>query len=326
MNAPLPYGIGGGLHGCSRRAAMAVGVRGLATLLAGGTAPSAVDAQAPAARPIRLRDALERDVVLPQPPQRIVTIFSSNTELVVALGLAGRIVGVEEFTRYPADVARLPKVGGRLGFSVDAVAALRPDLVVVTPARQAAHQLIEPMARIDVPVVVLLSRSLQEVLDNVRLVARACGVPERGQAVAAALQARLDAVDSRLRAVHRPRALMVTGRAGHGMVLVARPGTYTGDAMERAGTRHAIPGLGTLSQVSPEALLSADPDVLLFAGTQAALDDWSRQPGWRDMRAVRKGKAIVVSRSEFLIPGPRTLAGIESLAAHLHAGPQKAAS
>ncbi|MDP1465503.1 ABC transporter substrate-binding protein, partial [Klebsiella pneumoniae] len=94
--------------------------------------------------------------------------FASNTELVAALGLLDRVVGVEDFTRFPPGVERIPKVGGRLGFSVDAVVARQPDLVIVTPARQAAHQLVDPMERIGVPVMVLLSRSLAEVMDNLR--------------------------------------------------------------------------------------------------------------------------------------------------------------
>ena len=70
--------------------------------------------------------------------------------------------------------------------------------------------------------------------------------------------------------------------------------------------------------MSPEAILASDPDVLLFAGTKAALDDLVQLPGWRDMRAVREQRAVTVSRSEFLIPGPRTIDGIESLARWLH--------
>lgn len=270
------------------------------------------------AAPIEVRDALGRSVVLPAAPQRLVTIFASNTELVASLGLADRIVGIEDFTRFPAEVMSRPKVGGRLGFSVDAVVAQRPDLVIVTPARQAAHQLVEPMERIGVPVLVLLSRSVGEVLDNIRLVARATGVAERGEVLAASLQRRLDAVAHRVAGRPAPRLVMVTGRVGNGMLLVARDDTYTGEAMLKAGGRFALTGRGAVPQVSPEAVLASDPDVLLFAGTRAALDELIRQPGWRDMRAVRAGRAITVSRSEFLIPGPRTIDGIESLAHILH--------
>ena len=137
------------------------------------------------AEPVTVRDAFDRSVTVPEPPQRIVTIFASNTEMVAALGLADRIVGIEAYTRYPPEVLKKPLVGGRLGFSVDEVVAQRPDLVVVTPSRQAANQLVDPMQRLGIPIVVLLQRNVPEILSNIRLLGRLTGVPERGEQLAA---------------------------------------------------------------------------------------------------------------------------------------------
>ncbi|HSI00704.1 MAG TPA: ABC transporter substrate-binding protein [Reyranella sp.] len=273
---------------------------------------------AQAAEPITVRDALDRSVTLPGPPQRIVPIFASNTEIVASLGLADRIVGIEAFTRYPREVLDRPLVGGRLGFSVDKVAALRPDLVVVTPSRQAANTLIDPMERIGVPIVVLLQRSVPEIPANIRLMGRIAGVAERGEAVAARFEARLAAIKRKVDGRTPPSTLMITGRLGNGLLLVAREGTYTGDAMVLAGARFALAGSSTLAQVSPEAILNADPDVLLWAGSESGLKDLIARPGWADMRAVRSGRAHAVSRVELLIPGPRTVDGIERLAAIFH--------
>ncbi|MBB2963359.1 ABC transporter substrate-binding protein [Methylobacterium sp. R2-1] len=269
------------------------------------------------AQPIRLTDTLGRAVELPAAPRRVVTIFSSNTELVAVLGLTDRIVGIDAFTRYPPEAANKPVVGGRLGFSVDAVVAQNPDLVLVTPARQAVHQLLAPMERLGLPVIVLTSRSLDEVLGNIRLVGRALGEAERGEAVAAGLEARLAAVARRLAGTVCPRTILVTGRLGNGLLLVARQDTYTGDALVRAGTCPALAIRG-IAQVSPEAVLAADPDVLLLAGQEWELAELTARPGFREMRAVRAGRAYTLPRAEFLIPGPRTVGGIERLAALLH--------
>ena len=271
-----------------------------------------------AADPVTVRDAFDRAVTLPAPPQRIVTIFASNTEMIAALGLADRIVGIEAYTRYPPEIVGKPLVGGRLGFSVDAVAGQRPDLVVVTPARQAANQLVDPMQRLGVPIIVLLQRSVSEIFANIRLLGRAAGVPERGEEVAGRLEARLAGTKQRIKDRARPRAVMITGRLGNGLLLVARPGTYTGDAIELAGGRFAFDGRGAIAQVSPEAILAADPDVLLYAGSVADRDELIKRPGWSEMRAVVTKRAYIVGRAELLIPGPRTIDGIEHLAALLH--------
>jgi iron complex transport system substrate-binding protein len=270
-----------------------------------------------AAEPLTVRDAFDRSVTISAPPQRIVPIFASNVEIVASLGLADRIVGIEAFTRYPREVLDRPLVGGRLGFSVDAVVALRPDLVVVTPSRQAANQLIDPMERIGVPILVLLQRSVPEILDNIRLLGRVAGVPERGAEVAARFEARLDAVKHKVEGRPPPSTIMITGRLGNGLMLVARDGTYTGDAMVLAGARLAFAN-AMLAQVSPEAILTAEPEVLLWAGSERDLKDLIARPGWTEMRAVRGGRAHAVSRVELLIPGPRTIDGIEHLAAIFH--------
>ena len=276
-----------------------------------------------AAQPVTVIDALGRSVTLPAPPERIIPIFASNTEIVASLGLGDRIVGIEAYTRYPKEVLDRPLVGGRLGFSVDAVAALRPDLVVVTPSRQAANQLIDPMERIGVPIIVLLQRSVAEILANIRLMAKVAGVPERGEEVAGGMERRLEAVRRRVDGRKAPSTVMITGRLGNGLMLVTREGTYTGDAIVRAGARFALPGTATIAQISPEAILAADPDVLLWAGSDKDLKELIARPGWADMRAVREGRAHAVNRSELLIPGPRTIDGIERLAALFHPATQR---
>lgn len=270
------------------------------------------------AEPVTVHDAFGRTVTLAAAPERIVPIFASNTEIVAALGLADRIVGIEAYTRYPPEVLDRPLVGGRLGFSVDAIAALRPDLVVVTPSRQAANQLVDPMERLGVPTLVLLTRSVEEILDNIRLVAWVADVAGRGDIVAGHFAARLARVAARVAGEAAPSTVMITGRLGNGLMLVAREGTYTGDAIMRAGGRFALKGTATLAQVSPESILRSDPDILLWAGSARDLKALIAEPGWADLRAVRDGRAFAVSRTELLIPGPRTIDGIEHLAALFH--------
>ncbi len=272
---------------------------------------------APVAASEEIVDALGRRIVLPTPPRRIVPIFASNTELVVAAGLTDRIVGVEAYTRFPPAIAGLPQVGGRLGFSVDRIAGLRPDLVIVTPARQAVHQLVDPLERLGIPVMVLTHPTLAAVLANLRLVARAGGVPEAGETMARHLERRLAAVAARTASRPRPRALMITGRVSTGLLLVARPDSYTADAARAAGTRDALEGRRLLPQVSPEAILRADPDCILFAGTEAAMRDLFDAPAWAGLAARRTGRLFAVNRAAFLIPGPRVVDGIEALATRL---------
>ena len=278
--------------------------------------PCTPDAQAEP--PDRARWARPDGELRRRRPRRIVAIFASNTEIVAATPLrAGRIVGIEAYTHYPKELLDRPLVGGRLGFSVDAVVDLHPDLVVVTPSRQAANQLVDPMERLGIPIVVLLQRNVAEIVSNVRLMAKIAGIPTHGEEVATALEARLARVRDKVSGLAAPSVIMITGQLGNGLMLVARDGTYTGDAIVRE-KGFGFAGTPAFAQVSPEAILEADPDVLLFAGTQQGLKELIDRPGWSQMRAVRRGRAFAVARTELLIPGPRTFDGIEHLAALFH--------
>lgn len=278
----------------------------------------------PAARaagwPRVLVDGLGREVMLPAPPRRIVAIFSSNVALLAAIGALDAIVGVEDFTRFPPQVAALPKVGGRLGFSAEAIARLRPDLVVMTPARNAAHALTEPMVRIGVPVLVITHRDLAQVLGNLRLLGRATGQEGAAEALVGRLEARLAAVATRLGGRAPVPVFLETSSTGRGVFGTVRPGTYTADALALAGGASVFPDLSAVgpAQVSGEAILRADPAAYLLAGRADQLAEVPRRTGFEGLRAVREGRLHVIARAQFLIPGPRVVDGVESLARLLH--------
>jgi iron complex transport system permease protein len=253
-----------------------------------------------------LTDGLGRALTLDAPPRRIVAIFSSNVELLAAVGAADRIVGIEEFTRFPPEVAALPKVGGRLGFSAEAIAALRPGLVVMTPARNAAHALTEPMARIGVPVLVVTHRDVPQIFANLRLLGAATGEEARAEALVARLEARIAAVAARLSGRAPVRVFLETSNTGRGAFGTVRPGTYTADALALAGGASVFPALSpnAPAQVSGEAILRADPRCYLVAGQ---VDGVAGRTGF--FRAVGAARGAAACRQPGAVPHPRAARG-----------------
>jgi len=280
-------------------------------------------AQSGDAPPVVERDALDRPVIVARPPQRIVTIFSSNTEIVAALGLDERIVGIDAYTHYPEEIKDKAAVGGRLGFSLEIIVGLRPDLVIMTPARQATNQLLGPLEKMGIPALVLVAGSVEDIMDNIMQVARLAGVTQSGEALVDRMHQRLLRIARKPDDYRRPRVAMITGRVGNGLLLVARAQAsrttgYTADAIVRAGGILALDEQSQarpiIKQVSPEALLASDPDILLYTLPEKDMDDLSRLPGWSQMKAVRRRNVHAVSGAELLIPGPRIVDGIERMA------------
>lgn len=267
-----------------------------------------------------LTDGMGRVVRIQAPPRRIVAIFASNVEMLAALGLLDSIVGIEAYTRFPPEAAGKPLVGGRLGFSVEAIARLVPDLVVMTPARQAAHALTEPLARLGVPAIVVTHRDLAQVFGNIALLGQATGAEAAASALLAALQAELDLVARRIAGSPSPTVFLETSANGRGAFGTPRPGTYTFDILTAAGGRAALPDLAASgpSQVSGEAILRADPEVYLLAGRPDQAAEIPGRPGFAGLQAIRDDRLHAVSRAELLIPGPRVVAGVQRLARLLH--------
>lgn len=267
-----------------------------------------------------MEDGLGRRVEIAAPPRRIVGIFASNVEMLASLGLVPRIVGIEAYTRFPPEVVNLPKVGGRLGFSAEAIARLEPDLVVMTPARQAAHLLTEPMTRLGIPCITVVHGSLPRIFANIELLGRATGTEDRAAELLGGLPARLDAVAARIAGRRPVRAFLEVSSTGRGAYGTPRPDTYTMDILLRAGGVPALPPLPAAgpAQVSGEAILRANPEVYLVAGRPDQAAGVPLRPGFDGIEAVRRGRVHVVSRSELLIPGPRAMNGVESVARILH--------
>lgn len=269
--------------------------------------------------PRRVTDALGREVVIPAAPRRIVAIFSSNVEMLAAIGAGPEIVAIEAWTRYPPEiVARTGRVGGRLGFSVEAIARMDADLVVMTPARQAAAGMVDPLGRIGVPALVLTHRRLDDILGNIRLLGRATGHDADGDAVAAAMAARIDHLRRCLAGRPPVRVYLETGSDDRGAAFTLRDDTYTGDILRAAGGVSVFAGRDRLGRVSGEAVWQADPDMILVAGTPAQAQALTARPGWGGIGAVARGDVAAVSRALLLIPGPRVVDGAWMLARLLH--------
>lgn len=269
--------------------------------------------------PRSLVDASGRVLTIARPPQRIIAVFPSNVEIVFALGLAPRVAALGGRVRYPPEALAKPSVGGALGYSPEAVAAHRPDLLVVTPSHHSALGLVEPFTRMGVPVLLLAHPDLPSVLRNIDLVARATGVEEAATALREGMQARLEAVRARWAGRDRPSVYFETAAAARGAFQTVGSGHYANDALGWAGGRNAFADLEGSQQVSAEAIASRDPDVIIsLQQVPKPASLVGERPGWSKLKAVRTGRVAVLRRDHKLIPGPRQVDAVEAYARALH--------
>jgi iron complex transport system substrate-binding protein len=252
-------------------------------------------------------------------PQRIVSTAPSVTETLFALGVGDRVVGVTTFCRYPEEARVRPRIGGYSNPSLEAILALKPDLVVVGDAAT----LTKRLAGLGVPTLEVRPEDLRSIEDAIRAIARRVGVPDRGEALVARIAAQRAAVVRAVAGRPRPRTLLLLGHSADSLasLYAAGPRSFLGEMLEAAGGENVLAEVRTpYPRVSVEEVIGRDPDVILSIlsppadATDAAARArrlWSAYPS---LKAVRAGAIRVVADDTIVQPGPRVGEKIKVLA------------
>ncbi len=265
-----------------------------------------------------VKDEAGRSVSIPQPVRRIVSLAPSITETLFALGAADRVVGVTDYCDYPLEAQKKEKVGGLVNPSLEAIVALRPDLVLVTTSINRI-QTLDALDRLNVATYAADARGVEGVLRSIGRLAEVIGSASDGKALVAALQARLDELRRRLTGVTPSRVLFVVWQEP--LISVGRD-TFLADALRLAGAESIIHVKQDWPHISLEEVVRQQPEYLVFASAHAeeelaALVALKNAPGWRDLKAVQENRIVVVSDA-INRPAPRLVDAIEELARQLH--------
>lgn len=241
-------------------------------------------------------------------PQRIVSLLPSLTESVCELGQCQRLVGVDRYSDFPASLKTLPKVGGGLDPNIEAIVALRPDVVLMATSSRAGERLqalgikvvaLEPKTHADVQRVIL---KLGQVLE----------VPD-AQKIWRAIDAGVSAAAQSLPAsVKNTRVYFEVNQGPY----AAGELSFIGETLTRLGVKNIVPAkLGPFPKLNPEFIVRANPDLIMIG--QRSVDGMAQRPGWSSIRALREQRVCIfpVEQSNVLVrPGPRMAEGARLMA------------
>lgn len=264
-------------------------------LLCAALALHALTAQAD----IEVRDERGVDVSLTKSPQRIVTLLPSLTESVCALGACERLVGIDRYSNSPASVRALPQVGGGLDPNVEAIVALRPDLVLLAKSSRVTQRL----ETLGIKVVALEPKNHADVKRVLDALGTILGVDD-AQRVWRAIDASVSAAAQSLPASARGvRVYFEVNNGPYG----AGESSFIGETLQRLGVRNIVPAaLGPFPKLNPEFVVRANPDVIMV-GVRSAVG-LEQRPGWSGIHAVREGRVcrFDADAADILVrPGPR---------------------
>jgi iron complex transport system substrate-binding protein len=248
-------------------------------------------------------------------PSRIISLAPSVTEVLFEIGLGPRVVGVTSYCRYPRAVLALPKIGGYLTPSYEAVVALRPDLAVVLPE----HADIEPqLRRLNMPILRVDHRSIEGVIQSLTALGELCGTEARAREAVHDLRLHLARARQIASTTPRPRVLVCFGRSeDFRRLYAAAPGTIHHDLVTLAGGRNVLTSPSvSYPTLSAEGLMRLNPDVIVEFGSGRA-DRAVLRRQWNvldSLQAVRAGRVYVFTEDFLSVPGPRFVRFTETLA------------
>jgi iron complex transport system substrate-binding protein len=268
-----------------------------------------------AAGEIRLADDRGREIVLPQPAARIVTLAPHLTEIAFAAGAGAKLVGVSAYSDFPPQAARLPVVSDHGKVNFEEIATLKPDLALMWTSGNRAPDFERLEAR-GVRVFATEARRPEDIVRILRLVGRLAGTESVADVAARDLEARFAGLRERysgrppVRVFYEiwPEPLMTV----NGQHLISH-------VVELCGGRNVFADAGPLTPtISREQVLAADPDAILVAvpAPRAAerVDGWR---SWRALRAGREGRVYPVDPAAAHRMSPRIVDGAVELCATL---------
>lgn len=264
---------------------------------------------------VRTVDDAGRPVELAAPASRVVSLVPSLTESVAALD-AGVLVARTRFDRTP-ELARLPSLGEALQPNLEALARLRPDLVLVW-WNVGQRPMAERVEVLDVPVYRADVQTLDDLRRHFRNLGVLLGHRDRAERLVDSLDAELDRLG---RAVAGREPVEVYYSVWHDPPQTVGAGSFIDEVIQRAGGINVFrAAAGSWPRVSLEEIVRRDPDALVLSRHEGGPGDpaWLRGPGWRDLSAVRRGRYLVVDGDLFNRPGPRVAEAAWRLARFLH--------
>jgi iron complex transport system substrate-binding protein len=281
-----------------------------AVALACGVAASAADRE--------LVDATGRHVRAPSTPHRVVALAPSITETIYSIGAGDEVVGVTDFTDWPAEAQKRPSVGGIVNPSIEKLVSLHPDLVIASREVN-RRETVDELDRLGIPIFVVDPQGLDGVLESIRQVGRALNRSTDADRLVDQLRARREAVMTRVRRLARPRVLLVIWPDP--VITIGRQAFIT-DVITAAGGQSVTADLAQQwPQISLEEILRRNPEWLLLPANghqPISLADLEQRPGWDRVEAVRRHRVIYYDE-RLDHSSPRAFDALEDLAKHLHA-------
>ncbi|MDK2990509.1 MAG: hypothetical protein PWR16_2038 [Methanoculleus sp.] len=286
---------------------------------AGTPAPVAIDATG---RTVTVTDDYGESVTIQGTPQRIISLAPSNTEILYALGLADRIVGVTDYCNYPPETSSKSKVGGYSTVNIEKVIAADPDLIFAATGN--TEDVVNRLRSLGMTVITLNPLTVDDVLRDITLVGKATGQEEEAAALVQNLATRIQAVTDKTGALKEEPS--VAHVVWYDPIWVSGRGTFQEEVISMAGGTNAFDSIKGWGIVGLEEFITTNPDYIFVSsgdgmsagGRDIVYDYIMNEPRLQRLDAVRNGHVYVIDADAISRGSPRIVDALEEVADYLH--------
>lgn len=265
--------------------------------------------------PLTLVDSLGRQVTIEKEPQKIISLSPAITEILFAIGVGDKIIGVTDFCDYPEEALQKPKVGGFDNPNMEVIINSEPDVVFTAAGLQS--EFVQQLERLGIVVVTLDAKTLEDVLANIELAGQVTGATEKARELSQSLAARIEAVKEKVsRAKEKPTVFF---EVWDNPLMTAGPGSFIYDMIELSGGQNvAFDVKESFADFSVELLIERDPEFYLINSHAHTPEDVKKRPGYEGLKAVKNNRVYAIEDDLVTLPGPRIVDGLEEMARIFH--------
>jgi iron complex transport system substrate-binding protein len=259
-------------------------------------------------------DDLGRLVAINGTPQRIVSLAPSNTEILFALGLGDKVVGVTDQDDYPPEAAEKEKVGGYINPDIEKIVALKPDLVLV--AYGTSMDVIDSMVGLGLTVFGIKTTDLNDLLNDITTVGKITGKEAKATALTSEMENTIKAVAAKTAELQqRPRVFYIVG---NGPLWTAGSGTFINELIEKAGGVNICENITGYSEVSLEYVVACNPQIIITSSWPGVYE-WAMNSTELGITDARQSGCVYTCDDDLVQrPGPRLVEGLEWFAHFIH--------
>ena len=263
-------------------------------------------------------DQLERQVTLPDDPQRVISLAPSITEIIYALEQENRLKGVTRYSDFPIEATKLPKIGSYVRLDLERIVALNPDLCIAIKDGN-PKEVISRLESLKIPVYVVNPRNLNTVLETIMEIGSILNAGDKAETLLTTLHNRIQRVKSLIAPdTYRPGVFF---QIGISPIVSVGSETFLHELIVLAGGKNLADGKTPYPRFSTEQVLALAPEIFIVTSMarQAVFEqvkaEWRR---WPTMPAVRNERIFLVDSNLFDRPSPRLVDGLELLIKLIH--------